>query len=85
MKAPAPMMVDGKVLTVETICTAGTYIGVVTGTGDSVSEAKERAYDIAWEIDLPSNLMFRTDIGDRLEKQLPELQKHGYAKNMVFK
>jgi len=28
--------------------------------------------------------MYRTDIGERLEKQLPELQDHGYAKSIEF-
>jgi phosphoribosylamine---glycine ligase len=66
------------------ILTAGNYLMVVTGTGETVQQAQDRAYDIAWKIKMPSNIMFRTDIGDRLEKDLLKLRRLGYAKGMVF-
>lgn len=64
--------------------TAGNYPLVVTGTGGTVAGAAAAAYEVAWSIKMPSNLMFRTDIGSRLAKGLPELQKHGFAKGMQY-
>ncbi|MBI4393531.1 MAG: phosphoribosylamine--glycine ligase [Euryarchaeota archaeon] len=58
------------------------YTLVVTGTGDSVEEAKRRAYAVLGErsaggIYLP-NMMYRTDIGDRWVNDEPKLQEWGY-------
>ena len=64
--------------------TAGTYVMVVTGSGTTVEAAARRAYDVAWSIKWPSNIVFRTDIGKRLEFQLPKLQKHGFAEGMKY-
>jgi hypothetical protein len=36
------------------------------------------------KISFPNSPMYRTDIGARLEDQLPLLQKHGYATEFVF-
>jgi phosphoribosylamine--glycine ligase len=64
--------------------TAGTYVAVVTGSGRSVQAAMDAAYDVAWQLKWPSNIAFRTDIGRRLEDQLPELKKHGFAEGMNY-
>ena len=64
--------------------TAGTYVTIVAALGDTVQEAQEQVYTVCKELKWPSDIMYRTDIGDRLEKQLPILQKHGYAKGMVY-
>jgi phosphoribosylamine--glycine ligase len=80
----SPMLVDGKVKEVETEQTGGTYVMVVTGTGRTVKLAAQRMYDVAWDIKWASNIMFRTDIGKRLEEDLPLLQKHGYAVGMRY-
>lgn len=66
------------------MCTAGQYVCVMTGTGDTVELAKKRAYRTVKEISWPSNIMYRLDIGDRLEEHLPQLQKWGYAKDMKY-
>ncbi len=66
------------------ICTAGDYVLVVTGSGKTVQEAKREAYHLLTKIDIPNSPMWRVDIGDRLKKQLPELQKHGYATGLTF-
>lgn len=59
--------------------TAGNNPVIVTGTGSTVSEAKEAAYATVKELEIPNSPMYRTDIGDRIEHQLPELQVMGYA------
>lgn len=64
--------------------TAGDYIMVVTGTGDTVNEARKKAYDVAWQVELPTSKMFRTDLGVRLKKELPLLQTHGYATGLEY-
>lgn len=66
------------------LLSAGTYLMVVTGTGDTVSEAAAAAYEVAWKVQIPSNLMFRTDIGRRLRRDLPRLHRMGYAKEVDY-
>jgi len=79
-----PMLRQGKVENVSMTVTAGNYPLVVTGTGDTVKQASEAAYKIAHSLKMPSNTMFRTDIGDRLKEDLPALQKHGFCKGMRY-
>jgi phosphoribosylamine-glycine ligase len=77
-------LADGVVEQVEGLVTAGAYPLVVTGSGRTVQEAAERAYETAWGITWPSNVMFRTDIGKRLERDLVALQRYGYAAGLVY-
>lgn len=58
---------------------AGDYLAVVTGTGKTISKAKDSAYDRLKEFEIPNSPIYRTDIGNRLEKQLPKLQALGFA------
>jgi phosphoribosylamine---glycine ligase len=66
------------------LVTAGDYVCVITGSGDTVCEAKEEAYKNLDRIELPNSPMYRTDIGCRLEKQLPILQEHGYCEEWKY-
>jgi phosphoribosylamine--glycine ligase len=66
------------------LATAGDYVLVMTATGPTVREAKRVVYDRLKALSVPNNPMYRTDIGDRLRKQLPELQAHGYAAGMFY-
>lgn len=61
------------------IVASGNYVLIATGTGNTVCEATHGAYDVLDTIELPGSPIVRTDIGERLEEGLPELQKHGYA------
>ena len=65
--------------------TAGDYILVMSGTGETVKAAKDLVYRRIKKISIPNSPMYRTDIGDRLAKQLPELQANGYATGMEFR
>jgi phosphoribosylamine--glycine ligase len=64
--------------------TAGQRPLIATGTGEVVKVAAKEAYRTAKAIRWPSNVMYRTDIGKRLEKDLPLIQKHGFAKGMRY-
>ena len=87
---PAEMMMGevwdqegDKLKKVPGLVTAGDYVCVITGSAPTVSKASEQAYKHLDKIELPNSPMYRTDIGHRLEKQLPELQKHGYCEEWV--
>jgi phosphoribosylamine--glycine ligase len=62
------------------LVTSGTtgYVGVSTGAGDSVEQARDRAYALARKVVVP-NLRYRVDIGERLARHdLPRLEALGY-------
>ena len=85
MAGRAPAMVDGKVkMDEECFVTAGRYPLVVTGVGDTVKESSEKAYKNLKKVEIPNSVMYRTDIGDRCEDQLPELQAMGYCKGLMY-
>ena len=64
--------------------TAGDYILVMTGVAPTVKEATKLSYRRLKKLTLPGSQMYRTDIGSRLKKQLPMIQKHGYATGMSY-
>lgn len=78
-----PDMDGDKVVEREIWASAGDYLMVVTGMGKTVTQAKDRAYKTVGEIDVP-DLIYRDDIGERLEEQIPLLQKHGYATEFTY-
>lgn len=73
-----------KVVKEEGIVTAGSYVLVVTGTGKTVQEAQASCYEVVDEIKWSPHQTYRTDIGNRLEKCLSDLQDMGYATGMEF-
>jgi len=80
----APVDVGGKVETRLIPVTAGDYVLVMSSVGNTVYDAKQKVYRRLKRLSVPNNPMYRTDIGDRLAKQLPVIQAHGYATGMVF-
>jgi phosphoribosylamine--glycine ligase len=81
MCGKAPAMVKGEVkLQEEQFLTAGNYVCIVTGVGDTVEDAREDCYTrIKKKINVPNSLGYRDDVGERLEYQLPTLKKQGYT------
>jgi phosphoribosylamine--glycine ligase len=75
----APTEENGKIVRKPMLVSAGDYVLVVSGTGEDVKSAQEACYGVVEKIELPNSPMYRTDIGDRVIKQLPELQKLGFA------
>jgi phosphoribosylamine---glycine ligase len=84
MDGKAPRASGGRIKEVKMMVTAGTYPLVVSGSGARVRLAQAKAYSVADEIRWPSNVMYRTDIGERLKSELEELKKHGYATDLEF-
>jgi phosphoribosylamine--glycine ligase len=82
----APEMNGDKVkLDQEMYVTAGDYVCTVTATGDSVGKSKDKCYKkIKDKIEIPNSIMYRTDIGCRLEDQIPKLNKMGYCNDLSF-
>ena len=65
--------------------TAGEYICTVTGTGKTVEKARDACYKLVKDkINVPNSIMYRTDIGCKLEKELPDLHKLGYCKDVDY-
>jgi len=62
---------------------ASDYLCVVTGTGSSIRQACERAYDVVKELHVP-DMIYRDDIGEKLERELPELQEHRFATEFTY-
>ena len=57
---------------------------VVTGVSDTVTGAKENAMRTLKQLNIPGDVLYRNDIGDKLSKFIPELQKHGYASGFKY-
>lgn len=81
----APQKIAGKIVDAPCWVTAGDYVLIATGVGDSVTKAREKVYRVLDNLkDTPNNPFWRTDIGRRLAKQLPRLQANGYAAGLVY-
>lgn len=78
-----PTMEGDKVVEKDIYTTSGNYVLVASGIGDTVKQAKERCDAIVKKVNV-SNMMVRNDIGDGLEKCLPELHKLGFATSMEY-
>ena len=84
MMGEAPSQVGDQILTIPTPVTAGDCVLVVSATGPTVLSTKQKVYRRLKRLQVPNSPMYRTDIGDRLSKQLPLLQAMGYATGMSF-
>lgn len=84
MWGKAPAMVDGEVKERELFVSAGSYVMTVSATGKSIKDANCKAYKYVKKVDMPNSIMYRTDIGHRLEKQLEELQEMGYCEDLCY-
>lgn len=84
MAGRAPCMEGGKVVEKDLPVSAGDYLCVVTTAAKTVCEARESTYKIVKELEIPNSVLYRTDIGCRLEEQLPKLHELGFAKGMRY-
>ena len=81
--AKLPTMKGEEIVDKKIWATCGDYVAVVTGTGKTVRQACERMYKAVGSVHVP-DLGWRDDIGEKLEKELPELQAHGYATEFKY-
>lgn len=70
----AQAMLDG-----DHMATAGDYVLIATGVGESVRDARRKAYRAIERPKLPTEPFWRPDIGLRLRRDLDQLHAHGYA------
>jgi phosphoribosylamine--glycine ligase len=66
------------------LATAGDYVLIMSATGKTVRQSTKQVYRRLNGLTVPNSPMWRTDIGDRLKKELPLLQKHKYAMGMSY-
>lgn len=81
--ATLPQMKDGKLVDEPMWATCGDYLLVATGLGKSVKQSAERAYRVVKDLQIP-NMIYRDDVGEKLERELPLLQEHGFAEEFVY-
>lgn len=84
MAGIAPTVVGNKIVDMPAWVSAGSYLLIATGVAPTVSASAKKAYATIKEIEIPNSPGYRTDIGKRLQKQLPELQKLGYCKGITY-
>jgi phosphoribosylamine--glycine ligase len=84
MAGVAAHVVGNKVIDLPTWVSAGNYLLVVTGIGNTVSASAKKAYEVIDGISIPNSPGYRTDIGKRLQKELPELHRLGYCKTLSY-
>ncbi len=84
MWGQGPQEINGKIVDAPMPLTAGDYVLIATGSGDSVTAAQKRTYAVVKKIKIPSSPFWRPDIGVRLKKQIPLLQAQGYATGMIY-
>ena len=75
---------DGNLRHRRCLTTAGTYVAIATGSGSTVESAIMGAYAVTGGVKWPSNRMYRTDVGKKLQYELPLLQSLGYARGMSY-
>ena len=75
----APHVEGGKIKELPCLVTAGCNLMTVSGIGNTVESAQEMAYRNIDKLEIPHDPAYRTDIGNRVIKQLPILQALGYA------
>lgn len=83
MLAKGPIWEGGKIVDAKIPQTTGEYVLVATGLGKTVQKARDKVYDTVSQVKF-ANAMYRTDIGEKLEKPLTKLHNFGFAKDMQY-
>jgi phosphoribosylamine--glycine ligase len=63
--------------------TTDSYVLVVTALGKTVERARDKVYRAVEQIHF-ADMMYRDDIGEKLESPLPALHKAGWAKEIAY-
>jgi phosphoribosylamine--glycine ligase len=81
--ASQPNMEGDKIVDQPTWTTTGDYIAVATSLGKTVKQACKRAYETVKALHVP-NMIYRDDVGEKLEKELKILHPLGYATEFEY-
>jgi phosphoribosylamine--glycine ligase len=84
MMGVAPKEVAGEIVSCPMPVSAGNSLCVITATGPTIQNAQEKVYRRVKRLSSPASLIYRTDIGTRLRKQLPLLQRAKFAQGLTF-
>lgn len=84
MLGESPVFANGKVIKQPTMQTAGDYVLVASGVSSKVSSSRRRALAVLKKLSMPASPFWRNDIGIRLKKEIPELQRMGFCQGMTF-
>lgn len=85
MLGESPTQMGAEVVTLPCYQTAGDYVLVATGSGDTITGARRSAYAALDKISIPNSPSYRKDIGKgKLVEALPKIQKLGYAKGLTY-
>ena len=78
-----PEQVGDTIKDVPMFVTCGEYVCTVVGTGRTIQDSKDDAYKtIKDRIYIPNSIQYRDDIGEKVQKNLKELQSYGYAQGV---
>jgi len=64
--------------------TAGDYVLIASGTGETVVEARGKALRAIERLSIPASPFYRQDIGTRLRGEIDKLNAHGYAMGLRY-
>lgn len=84
MAGEAPHALDGKIVDVPCVLTAGDYVLIACGTGKTIRQARKGAYGVLDKLKMPNGPFWRIDIGKRLARELEQLQAKGYAVGLEY-
>jgi hypothetical protein len=84
MQNDLPTKINGAHIRMPMPATAGDYVGVMSASAPTVKDAALTAYRRLKKLTIPNSGFWRNDIGKKLAKQLPMIQKHGYAANLNY-
>lgn len=79
-----PQVIGGQHIKTPMPVSAGDYLLVMTAVSDTIKDAALTCYRRLERLTVPTGAMWRNDIGKKLAKQLPAIQKHGYATGIVY-
>ena len=81
MIGKGPTMKGGKIVDEPIYETSDEYVLVATSLGKTVTRARKKVYGVVDEVKF-KDMIYRTDIGEKVVETLPALHRFGYAMEM---